>query len=85
MRRAIEIPGYARRGVSHLCLKAFYEENPFPKYDGVEDFASLVNRGQKHEFTRSLLDEIGYNKLILECGCGTRQLTQFLIRVERRA
>jgi len=25
-----------------------------------------------------LLDAIGYNKLILECGCGTGQLTQFL-------
>jgi SAM-dependent methyltransferase len=44
----------------------------------VEDFGDLVNRGQKNEFARRLLDAIGYNKLILECGCGTGQLTHFL-------
>jgi ubiquinone/menaquinone biosynthesis C-methylase UbiE len=68
------MPGDAVTGT----VKAFYEENPFPSYDGVEDFSSLVNRGQSHEFTRDLLDAVGYNKLILECGCGTGQLTHFL-------
>ena len=52
-------------------IKAFYEDYPFPSYDGVEDFGALVNRGQKSAFTRGLLDTIGRNKLILECGCGT--------------
>jgi carbamoyltransferase len=70
----MDLPGDAVTGK----VKAFYEENPFPNYDGVEDFGDLVNRGQKHAFTRDLLDAIGFNKLVLECGCGTGQLTHFL-------
>lgn len=59
-------------------IKDFYEENPFPNYDGLQDFGELVNRGHKNAFSSSLLDEIGFNKLILECGCGTGQLSHFL-------
>ena len=59
-------------------IKSFYEEHPFPNYDDVQDFGDLVNRGQKNEFFSRLLDAIGYNKLILECGCGTGQLTHYL-------
>jgi SAM-dependent methyltransferase len=70
----IDLPGDAVTGT----VKAFYEENPFPSYDGVEDFGNLVNRGFKSDFTRGLLDAIGHNKLVLECGCGTGQKTHFL-------
>lgn len=59
-------------------IKAFYEENPFPSYEGVQEFGELVNRGQKNGFAQGLLDAIGHNKLILECGCGTGQMSQFL-------
>jgi carbamoyltransferase len=59
-------------------IKAFYEENPFPSYEGVQEHGELVNRGQKNRFARGLLDAIGHNKLILECGCGTGQMSQFL-------
>jgi carbamoyltransferase len=59
-------------------IKAFYEEHPFPNYDGLQEFGELVNRGQNNEFSRNLLDSIGYNKMILECGCGTGQLSMFL-------
>jgi len=59
-------------------MKAFYEEFPFPNYDGVQEFGDLVNRGQKNPFGKRLLDAIGYNKLILECGCGTGQMSHFL-------
>ena len=59
-------------------IKAFYEENPFPSYEGVQEFGDLVNRGQKNRFTSGLLDAIGHNKLILECGCGTGQMSHFL-------
>ena len=70
----IDLPGDAVTG----AVKAFYEENPFPSYDGVEDFGNLVNRGFKSDFIRDLLNAIGHNKLILECGCGTGQKTHFL-------
>jgi carbamoyltransferase len=59
-------------------IKAFYEEHPFPNYEGTQDFGSLVVRGQKSDFVRALLNAAGRNNLILECGCGTGQMSNFL-------
>ena len=59
-------------------IKLFYEENPFPSYEGVEEFGELVNKGMQNRFSADLLEAIGFNKLILECGCGTGQLSHFL-------
>jgi 2-polyprenyl-3-methyl-5-hydroxy-6-metoxy-1,4-benzoquinol methylase len=59
-------------------MRSFYEEHPFPSYEGMEEFGALANKGWTNPFSRELLDAIGYNKLVLECGCGTGQLTQFL-------
>ena len=59
-------------------MRKFYEEHPFPSYEGLEEFGDLANKGWINPFSRNLLEAIGYNKLILECGCGTGQLTQFL-------
>jgi carbamoyltransferase len=59
-------------------VKAFYEEHPFPSYDGLQDYGELVSRGTENPFMRRLLDAIGYNKLVMECGCGTGQWSHFL-------
>ncbi len=59
-------------------VRSFYEENPFPSYEGMEEFAELVNKGSHNAFSADLLKAVGYNKLILECGCGTGQLSHFL-------
>jgi 2-polyprenyl-3-methyl-5-hydroxy-6-metoxy-1,4-benzoquinol methylase len=59
-------------------IKAFYEEHPFPNYDGIQSYGDLVRRGEANPFSKGLLDAIGYNKLVLECGCGTGQLSHFL-------
>jgi SAM-dependent methyltransferase len=59
-------------------VQEFYEENPFPSYEGLEEFSDLVNKGHHNPFTRGLLEAIGYNNLILECGCGTGQLSHYL-------
>lgn len=59
-------------------VRSFYEENPFPNYDGIEEFGELVQKGYENAFTTEVLKAIGYNKTILECGCGTGQLTHFL-------
>jgi SAM-dependent methyltransferase len=59
-------------------VRSFYEENPFPSYEGLEEFSELVNKGSQNRFSARLLKAIGYNKTILECGCGTGQLSHFL-------
>ena len=32
-------------------VKDFYEENPFPNYEGLEDFSELVNKGAENLFS----------------------------------
>jgi 2-polyprenyl-3-methyl-5-hydroxy-6-metoxy-1,4-benzoquinol methylase len=59
-------------------VRSFYEEHPFPSYEGLEEFGELVNKGYHNPFTTRLLRAVGYNKLVLECGCGTGQMSQFL-------
>lgn len=59
-------------------VKSFYEENPFPSYEGVEAFGDLVAKGSGNPFSKQLLDAVGRNKTVLECGCGTGQLSHFL-------
>ena len=59
-------------------VRSFYEENPFPSYEGLEEFGELVAKGAQNPFSADLLEAIGYNKLVLECGCGTGQLSHFL-------
>ena len=59
-------------------VKSFYEENPFPSYEGLEEFGELVNKGSQNPFSVNLLKAIGYNKTVLECGCGTGQLSHYL-------
>jgi len=59
-------------------IRSFYEETPFPNYEGLEEFGELVSKGQSNPFSRQLLEAIGYNKTVLECGCGTGQMSHFL-------
>ncbi len=59
-------------------VKSFYEQNPFPNYEGLEEYGDLVTKGNSSPFANSLLRAIGYNKVILECGCGTGQLSHYL-------
>jgi len=59
-------------------VRSFYEENPFPSYEGLEEFGELVNKGGHNPFSAQLLKAVGYNKTVLECGCGTGQLSHFL-------
>jgi carbamoyltransferase len=74
------LAGLSIDGSDHVTgrVKAFYEAHPFPNYDGIQDFGELVSRGFKNPFAKGLLDAIGHNKFILECGCGTGQLSHFL-------
>lgn len=59
-------------------IRRFYEENPFPDYDGFEDLATLLERAQEGVFARLLDEQIPFGTRVLECGCGTGQLANFL-------
>jgi 2-polyprenyl-3-methyl-5-hydroxy-6-metoxy-1,4-benzoquinol methylase len=59
-------------------VKSFYEENPFPSYEGLEEFGELVSKGHRNSFSAQLLEAVGYNKTVLECGCGTGQMSHYL-------
>lgn len=60
------------------AVKAFYEETPFPNYDDDESVRSLIGKSRKGIYARLLGDQIPYNSRVLEVGCGTGQLTNFL-------
>jgi SAM-dependent methyltransferase len=59
-------------------IQDFYEAHPFPDYEGFEDVASLIERAREGVFARLLDEQIPFGVRILDCGCGTGQLTNFL-------
>jgi SAM-dependent methyltransferase len=59
-------------------VKAFYEETPFPNYDDHDSVRSLIDKARLGLYARALDDTIPYNASVLEVGCGTGQLTNFL-------
>jgi len=59
-------------------VKAFYEESPFPNYDDIDSEETLVEKARKGIFARLLDEQIPQGSFVLEVGCGTGQLTNFL-------
>ena len=59
-------------------VKEFYEETPFPNYDRLDSRASLMEKARKGVFAAMLYDQLPADSLVLEAGCGTGQLTNFL-------
>ena len=59
-------------------VKAFYEETPFPNYDEFDSVGSLGRKARQGIFARLLDEQIPPGARVVECGCGTGQLTNFL-------
>ena len=59
-------------------VKAFYEANPFPNYDDHDTLRSLIEKARRSGLPLALDRAIGYNSTVLEAGCGTGQLSNFL-------
>jgi carbamoyltransferase len=59
-------------------VKAFYEDSPFPNYDDHDTIRSLIDKSRRGGYARRLNDAIPYNSAVLEVGCGTGQLSNFL-------
>jgi SAM-dependent methyltransferase len=59
-------------------VKSFYEQTPFPNYDGFDNTDSLLEKARRAVFPRMLDEQIPFNSRVLEVGCGTGQLSVFL-------
>jgi carbamoyltransferase len=59
-------------------VKQFYETTPFPNYDDLDNQRALIEKARAGLFARLLDEQIPFNARVLEIGCGTGQLTNFL-------
>ena len=65
-------------------MKSFYEETPFPNYNDSETVAAFMDKAKKWVFARLLDEQIPFNSRIIECGCWTGQLSNFLSLSNRK-
>lgn len=70
-------PTMSERDVTEM-VKAFYEETPFPNYDDIDSRESLAVKAQQGGFAAALDRQLPDRAIVLEAGCGTGQLTNFL-------
>ena len=59
-------------------IQKFYKNDPFPNYKNNENKNSILNIGDKNYVARKIKDKFKFNKLILEVGAGTCQLSNYL-------
>ena len=55
----------------------FYNEAPFPNYEDQDDKSSINQKGDNNYLAKQFKNFIGFNKDILEVGCGTGQLSLY--------
>lgn len=65
-------------------MQTFYEEHTFPGYDGIDSPSVLMEKAGKSGFGKWLDEAIPPLATILEVGCGTGQMTNFLGLVSTR-
>ena len=70
------------RDVTEL-VKQFYEQTPFPNYDDLDTPRALLEKARAGRFARLLNEQIPYDARVVEIGCGTGQLTNFLAIAHR--
>jgi SAM-dependent methyltransferase len=66
-------------------VKQFYEKTPFPNYDNLDNVRALLEKAHGGTFARLLNEQIPYDARVVEIGCGTGQLTNFLAIAHRSA
>lgn len=65
-------------------MQAFYEQHTFPGYDGIDSPSVLMEKAGKSGFGKWLDESISPIATVLEVGCGTGQMTNFLGLVSTR-
>lgn len=53
----------------------FYNIKPFPNYETTDNKASILNKGDNNYLAKKFKQFVGFDKRILEVGCGTGQLS----------
>lgn len=71
------IKGNHEAEITH-SVQDFYIAAPFPNYNNFDDIQSFVRMANKGVFARLLGSQIPMNSNILEIGCGTAQLSNYL-------
>jgi len=71
-----------KRDVTNI-EKSFYEEHPFPNYDDADSVATLADKACSGIFAHLLDEQVPVRASILEVGCGTGQLSNFLASSSR--
>jgi len=59
-------------------VKDFYKDDPFPNYKIDDNKHTIVRSGDNNWLMKELKKFIGFNKLLLEVGSGTCQLSNYL-------
>jgi 2-polyprenyl-3-methyl-5-hydroxy-6-metoxy-1,4-benzoquinol methylase len=72
------IPHDTHPGDVTVAMQDFYARNPFPNYDEMETVGSLIEKSLARGFPEMLNRAIAPNARVLEVGCGTGQLGNFL-------
>lgn len=65
-------------------MQAFYEQHTFPGYDGIDSPGVLIDKAQKSAFGIWVDRAIPPVATVMEVGCGTGQMTNFLGLVPSR-
>ena len=66
-----------------MVVKEFYEETPFPHYNEFDSAAGLAESARKGVFAKMLDEQLPTGIRVIECGCGTGQLSSFLCMANR--
>ena len=75
-----EIDGILQTELSDQVVKKvskFYTSNPFPNYKKDDDKISITQKGNNNFLASKFKKFVGYDKKILEVGCGTGQLSVY--------
>lgn len=65
-------------GASRADVQSFYEAHPFPDYAELDSPRVLRARAARSQFARLLDEQLPLEGAVLDAGCGTGQLTNFL-------
>lgn len=65
-------------------MRAFYERTPFPNYEALDSIEKLKRKAREGLFARMLDEQIPADAVVLDAGCGTGQLANFLASVPKR-